>query len=98
MLPPETDPVQSASSAGLRDLHDDRLGIRRIRIGKGFRYRDAENRPVRNPKTLRRIRAVVIPSAWTKVWICPTPDEAAIPALLQQRLPLVPELKKLRGL
>jgi DNA topoisomerase-1 len=29
---------------------------------------------VRDPATLRRIRALAIPPAWTQVWICPDPD------------------------
>ena len=31
-------------------------------------------RPIRDPKTLARIRALAIPPAWTDVWICPTPN------------------------
>src|SRR5258708_19300686 len=29
--------------------------------------------PARGPADLRRIRALVIPPAWTDVWICPDP-------------------------
>jgi DNA topoisomerase-1 len=53
---------------------DVRRGIRRIRSGRGFRYVDARGRPVRDPRTLRRIRSLAVPPAWTDVWICPDPN------------------------
>jgi DNA topoisomerase-1 len=64
-------PVESAREVGLRYVHDHHPGILRERIGKGFRYRDAENRIVRDRLTLKRIEALVIPPAWQEVWICP---------------------------
>ncbi len=68
-----TDPVASAREAGLRYVHDDTPGIRRVRAGKGFRYVGPAGKPVRDPDDLRRIWSLVIPPAWTDVWICPTP-------------------------
>lgn len=56
---------------GLRWHSDDRPGISRRGRGKGFEYRDADGRPVTDEKTLDRIQALVIPPAWTDVWICP---------------------------
>jgi hypothetical protein len=47
-------------------------GIARERTKNGFRYRQANGRLVRDPATLQRVRAVVIPPAWEEVWICPT--------------------------
>jgi DNA topoisomerase-1 len=35
---------------------------------------DAGGRPVTDPATLHRIRALVIPPAWREVWICPYPN------------------------
>lgn len=67
------DPVQSAKEAGLRYVTDTRPGIRRIRAGKGFRYRNADGSPVRDAETLARIKSLVIPPAWKDVWICPNP-------------------------
>jgi DNA topoisomerase-1 len=71
---PEATPVEgsieSARAAGLRYVHDDRPGIRRVPRGKAFRYLDPDGRPVRDAETLARIRALVIPPAWTDVWIC----------------------------
>jgi DNA topoisomerase I len=47
-------------------------GIRRARAGKGFVYFDARGRRVRRASALARFRAIVIPPAWTDVWICPS--------------------------
>jgi len=49
-------------------------GIHRVRSGRGFGYRDADGEPVRDPELLRRIEALVIPPAWTDVWIAPHPN------------------------
>jgi DNA topoisomerase I len=65
------DPLESAEQAGLRYVSDDQPGIRRQRSGRGFRYTDASGEPVEDPRTLLRIRHLVIPPAWTDVWICP---------------------------
>jgi DNA topoisomerase I len=67
-----TDPADSARAAGLRHVTDASAGLRRHRAGKNFTYTDAAGRRVRDPTTLRRIRALAIPPAWTDVWICPT--------------------------
>src|SRR3712207_9468038 len=68
------DPVEAAESAGLTYVSDEEPGIRRRRAGKGFTYIGLDRRPVRDPKTLARIRKLAIPPAYTDVWICPTPD------------------------
>ncbi|MDQ7250672.1 DNA topoisomerase IB [Dongia sedimenti] len=62
---------QAAKSAGLRYASDEQPGIRRKGVGKGFRYLDPDGKPVKDPKTLKRIRALSVPPAWTDVWICP---------------------------
>ncbi len=46
-------------------------GIVRKRAGKGFVYQAPDGKPVRDAATLARIRSLVIPPAWTDVWICP---------------------------
>ena len=61
----------SAKAAGLRYVYDNKPGISRKRHGSGFRYVDPEGRPVRDAETLGRIKSLVIPPAWTNVWICP---------------------------
>jgi DNA topoisomerase-1 len=68
---PRTDPVGTARCAGLRYVTDATPGIRRVKRGKGFAYVGADGRLVRNERVLLRIRSLVIPPAWTDVWICP---------------------------
>lgn len=69
-----TDPVQSAVSVGLRYVDPTGPGFKRRRTGRGFCYIDPAGRVVRDAAHLKRIRSLVIPPAWTEVWICPTPD------------------------
>jgi DNA topoisomerase IB len=45
-------------------------GISRVTCGKGFRYRNPDGSAV-SAADLARIKALVIPPAWTRVWICP---------------------------
>jgi DNA topoisomerase-1 len=68
-----TDPVDSAKMAGLRYVTDAQPGIQRRRRGKGFRYIDTEGNTVRDKETLSRIKSLVIPPAWSGVWICQNP-------------------------
>lgn len=56
---------------GLSWCNDDQPGLSRRRSGKGFSYRDRDGQPIRDTRTLDRIRALAIPPAWTEVWICP---------------------------
>lgn len=63
-----------AEAAGLTYVNDHDPGLRRVRRGKGFSYQDAEGRPVKDPVSIERIRKLVIPPAWTQVWICPDAD------------------------
>ncbi|MDQ1676840.1 MAG: hypothetical protein QOC93_1984 [Actinomycetota bacterium] len=48
-------------------------GVARRRAGRGFTYRDHLGNTVTDAETVGRIRALVIPPAWTDVWICPWP-------------------------
>src|SRR4030095_2865199 len=68
------DPVASAKSAGLRYINDASPGIRRKRSGKGFTYVGPDGKTVRDKDTLKRIKSIVIPPAWTDVWICASPS------------------------
>lgn len=54
----------------LRHSSDDEPGISRERDGDGFRYRRSNGSTVRDEKTLARIRALAIPPAYERVWIC----------------------------
>jgi len=67
------EPAESARAAALRYVSDDRPGIARRRAGRGFTYLGQEGERVNDPATLARIRALAIPPAWTRVWICPLP-------------------------
>ncbi len=49
-------------------------GISRRRAGRGFRYVRADGLPETDGPTLERIKALVIPPAWTEVWISPHPN------------------------
>jgi DNA topoisomerase-1 len=65
------DPRDAAESAGLVYVSDEEPGIRRRKAGKGFSYLKADGTPVKDPATLKRIRSLAIPPAYTDVWICP---------------------------
>jgi DNA topoisomerase-1 len=58
-------------ASGLRYATDTRPGFTRHRAGRGFTYRDTEGRAIRDRDEVERIRKIVIPPAWTDVWICP---------------------------
>lgn len=49
-------------------------GLRRVRRGRGFGYRDEGGAAITDAATLKRIEDLVIPPAWKKVWICPHPN------------------------
>ncbi|MET0741859.1 MAG: DNA topoisomerase IB [Microvirga sp.] len=65
------DPRDAAETAGLAYVSDEGPGIRRRKIGKGFVYIGPGGRKIDDEGTLRRIRALAIPPAYTDVWICP---------------------------
>jgi len=71
---PATDSEGSVQVAGLCYVSDTQPGIKRQRVGRGFRYKDVDGTPIRDPKVLRRIKTLVIPPAWTDVWICARSD------------------------
>ncbi len=48
-------------------------GYRRRVRGRGVSYLDPQGQPVRDPDTLSRLRALVIPPAWRDVWISADP-------------------------
>jgi DNA topoisomerase-1 len=64
----------AATAAGLHYVSDAAPGIRRQKSGKRFVYAHPDGRPLRDSETLRRIRSLVIPPAWTDVWICTSPQ------------------------
>jgi DNA topoisomerase-1 len=61
--------------ARLRRANCSMPGIVRRKAGKGFFYIDATTgERITDEDTLGRITALVLPPAWTDVWICPWPN------------------------
>jgi DNA topoisomerase I len=63
-----------AASAGLNYVRDLTVGFTRRKCGKGFRYFDQDGKPLSSKAHRNRIDMLVIPPAWTNVWICPDAD------------------------
>lgn len=75
LTPPTVlDEVKSAEQAGLRYFIPKGNGIRRRKAGSGFVYLDENDNPIDDEETLKRIHSLVIPPAWTSVWISPKPN------------------------
>src|SRR5438128_4034867 len=66
------DALEAAREAGLKWVNDSQPGIYRKKKGSGFIYVDAKGKQVRDADHLYRARSLVIPPAWTDVWICPS--------------------------
>jgi len=69
---PVSEELRVAREAGLSYVTDTRPGIRRLGKPGKFRYVDSNGKAVRDRAILQRIRSLVIPPAWTNVWICPS--------------------------
>lgn len=54
----------------LRRSNSSGKGLRRVRAGSGFRFRDDSGRPV-DATTRARIQLLAVPPAWVDVWISP---------------------------
>ena len=61
---------QHARAAGLAYATDADAGIRRVAKGTGFSYREPSGKLISDKDTLKRIRSLAIPPAWSDVWIC----------------------------
>jgi len=59
-----------ATQAGLIYIQEFTSGLTRRKHGKGFRYFDADGNLLKCPITKKRVVELVIPPAWTDVWIC----------------------------
>jgi DNA topoisomerase I len=57
----------------LRRSNPGKPGLGRVRSGRGFRYVDENAEPLHDPEAVARIKALVLPPAWTDVWISPDP-------------------------
>jgi DNA topoisomerase IB len=62
--------AQMALDAGLVYVSDDEPGIRRRKVGKGFRYFTPDNRRLERADELKRIASLAVPPAYRDVWIC----------------------------
>jgi DNA topoisomerase-1 len=67
------DNLLAARAVGLRYVNDGEPGITRRRAGKGFNYRSPDGAIVTDQDTLKRIRSLAVPPAWTEVWISASP-------------------------
>ncbi|WP_201583050.1 DNA topoisomerase IB [Psychrobacter jeotgali] len=59
-----------AQRANLRYVSDDEPGFTRKRWGRGFTYKDANGKTVKDKALRKRFDALVIPPMWSQVWIC----------------------------
>jgi DNA topoisomerase-1 len=66
-------PQEAAAPAGLRYARLDRAGITRERAGEGWRYRAPDGTVIREQRVIDRINGIVIPPAWSEVWISTDP-------------------------
>ena len=73
-MPRDTLETTPAERTLLAYVNDQEQGLRRAAHAKGFSYVDEDGRTVKDEATLARIKALVIPPAWTSVWICPDPN------------------------
>src|SRR5262245_60977830 len=64
------DARELARLAKLRYVSDEEPGFGRQRNGHGFVYINTQDRRLRGARELNRIEKLVIPPAWTDVWIC----------------------------
>jgi DNA topoisomerase-1 len=65
------DPKITAKAAGLRYVSDSMPGYTRKKSGKGFSFYDADGQLVRDKKLILRFNRLVIPPAYTHLWISP---------------------------
>lgn len=65
------DPKITAKAAGLRYVSDTSPGYTRKPSGKGFSFYDASGNLVKDKELLQRFNKLIIPPAYTKVWISP---------------------------
>ena len=63
-----TDTHQAVKLANLRYVSENHLSIQRKKVGRGFAYYKKEEK-ISDPKTLERIKKLVIPPAWKNVRI-----------------------------
>lgn len=70
-LPHHPNLLKKAKKQHLVYSADNTPGISRMKKGKGFTYIDENGQTITNSEVLDRIKKLVIPPAWTDVWINP---------------------------
>ena len=65
------DPKITAKAAGLRYVSDTSPGYTRKPSGKGYGFYDKDGEPVKDKELIQRFNKLVIPPAYTNVWISP---------------------------
>lgn len=65
------DPKVTARSVGLRYVSDSTPGYTRKKAGKGFTFLDHDGKAVKDKELVERFTKMVIPPAYTAVWISP---------------------------
>ena len=92
-----TDPVGAAKAAGLRYVTDQGPASA-VNAPARAGATSATTAAVRDRAVLKRIKALVIPPAWTGVWICPDPrghlQATGRDARGSQAVPLPPALAR----
>ena len=68
-----TEHEEAAVRAGLVYVTDGQPGISRKRAGKGWSFHGPRGKRITDTKARKRILSLVIPPAWTDVWVCPDP-------------------------
>jgi DNA topoisomerase I len=58
----------------LRRVDCSKPGITRRKRGTGWEFFDADGTKITDEETVERCKALVLPPAWTDVWICPHPN------------------------
>ena len=71
VTPPTAALAEVAQQAKLRYVSDTDPGLSRKRRGKGFSYYGTDGTLIKDKEIRKRLGALVIPPAWTEVWICP---------------------------
>lgn len=69
-----TTPQDIAKSMQLRYVQSDTKGFSRKKRGNHFVYLDTTGKEIKDPEIIKQIQSLVLPPAWTDVWICPYPN------------------------
>ncbi len=72
-MPKATKHQEVAVHVGLVYVTDGLPGITRKRAGKGWAFYRPNGKRIVDTKERKRILSLVIPPAWTDVWVCPNP-------------------------